>query len=103
MGSVHRNDVLTPEDAVTFFTAQLDANRRDAESWGRRGVALSSHGDFTRAVRDLTEAHWLHPGDARWLHYCAQCYTATYIQAKAPASLLENARADLTEPRPRRI
>jgi tetratricopeptide (TPR) repeat protein len=94
MGWVHRGDVLLPDAAAAFFSAQLVTNPQGAEAWGRRGTALCDLGDFAGALPDLNEAHRLQPADARWLHWRAQCYTVLNELDKAEADAAAAARLD---------
>jgi len=100
MGWVNRSDALLPEDAVPFFSAQIEANPKDAEAWGRRGVARSLLADMA-FLRDLNEAIRLNPRDPRWLHERARCCAtaATGGPAEHPGrqTLLDRALADASE------
>jgi len=100
MGWVPRSDVLLPEDAVAFFSAQINSNAQDAEAWGRRGVARTFLGEVA-GLGDLTEANRLSPGDARWLHQRARCYASAASGQAAEAwgrqAVLDKALSDTVE------
>lgn len=44
------------EDAVAFFTERIQRNPREAESYNRRGAALTLKGEHASAIRDFDEA-----------------------------------------------
>jgi serine/threonine-protein kinase len=100
MGWVQRSDVLTPQEAVAFFSARISADAQDVEAWGRRGVARVLLGD-AEGLRDLAEASRLSPRDARWPHGRARLIaSAVYAQDGAAPdrrAVLDRALADAAE------
>lgn len=82
-GWISKSDAVTVDDAVTFFTAEIKKRPKDADLYGRRGLAHLSTGqtDFAfgrgsnapahidAALADLDEAIRLAPKDVGWWNF----------------------------------
>lgn len=65
-GWLHKGDVIPLEDAVPFFTKQINDNRNDSSGFSRRASAYRSLGDLDSALKDASEAIRLNPHAANY-------------------------------------
>jgi tetratricopeptide (TPR) repeat protein len=66
-GWFDKGDALLPEDAVAYFSEQLQANAGDAVALAHRGRAWAELGEPKRALDDLDAALQLMPQRPAWL------------------------------------
>jgi tetratricopeptide (TPR) repeat protein len=60
-GWVHRNHVVTLDDAPAYYTRLINRNPRNAWAYNFRAVAWRHRGDFDRAIADYGEKLKLQP------------------------------------------
>jgi tetratricopeptide (TPR) repeat protein len=63
-GWLRKSDVVPLEDAVAFFTKQVDANPRDLNAFNRRAAAWRAKGELEAALLDMDIAIKLGPSAA---------------------------------------
>ncbi len=55
-GWLRKSDLVPLEDAVAFFTKQIEANPKDQNSYNRRAAAWRAKGELDAALKDASEA-----------------------------------------------
>jgi tetratricopeptide (TPR) repeat protein len=63
-GWLKKLDVVPLEEAVAFFSKQIETNPNDLNAYNRRGAAWRAKGEYDAALRDATEALRLGPSAA---------------------------------------
>jgi tetratricopeptide (TPR) repeat protein len=56
IGWLRKADLVTQEDAVAFFTKQVEANPKDTNGLNRRAAAWRAKGEYDAALKDATAA-----------------------------------------------
>ena len=63
-GWLRKADLVPLEDAVAFFTKQIEANPADLNAYNRRAAAWRAKGELDAALKDASEALRLSPSAA---------------------------------------
>ncbi len=58
---VHKDDVLLPEQAIAYWSDQIQKNPSAAQNWNNRGTMWKDKGELDPALKDLSEAIRLDP------------------------------------------
>ncbi|MBS0206747.1 MAG: hypothetical protein JSS49_28055 [Planctomycetes bacterium] len=62
---VRKTDLMNAEDALRYFSDQIQTEPRRADAWSCRGVVLNVRKETDKAISDQTETIRLAPNDAR--------------------------------------
>jgi tetratricopeptide (TPR) repeat protein len=65
-GWLAKDDAVLSEDALPYFTARIQKNKKDAEAYARRGVVWMARERHDAALEDLDEAIRLRQKDGAW-------------------------------------
>jgi tetratricopeptide (TPR) repeat protein len=66
-GWLEKEHAVRLDDAVSYFTARIRADDRDADAFARRGRAWLETGEPKKGLADLNEALLLEPDNPGWL------------------------------------
>jgi tetratricopeptide (TPR) repeat protein len=67
-GWFSKNDAVLLKDAISYFTARIRENEKDAYAYAHRGSAWSERGELDIALKDYNEAIRLEPEEASWFN-----------------------------------
>jgi tetratricopeptide (TPR) repeat protein len=83
IGWLRKTDLVTQDDAVAFFTKQIEANPKDTNGYNRRAAAWRAKGEQDAALKDATEALRINPRSAPLYNNRALIFQAKKEYAKA--------------------
>jgi tetratricopeptide (TPR) repeat protein len=61
LGWLRKADVALPDDAIAFFTKEIEKNPKDTNAYNRRGAVFRARGELDAALRDATSALAIRP------------------------------------------
>jgi len=62
-GWINKNDALTTDDALAYYTEQVELHPGEPAYWNNRGRVWEEKREFDRAISDYTQAAKLAPSD----------------------------------------
>jgi tetratricopeptide (TPR) repeat protein len=64
VGWLRKADVVTSDDAIAFFTKEIEKNPKDLNAYNRRAAVFRARGDLDAALKDATAAINIRPSAA---------------------------------------